>query len=232
MEMKVCSQCKRELTVDNFSKNGRNGLRADCKECLKQYYQNNKKSIAVRIKQYYKDNKETRVEYNKQYHQDNREACAEYQKQYIQNNKVAYMEYQKQYRQDNKKILTKKKKQYALEHLQETYIRNKKRDATKRLLPATLTLEQWENIKKHFSHKCAYCGREEKLTIEHFVPVSKLGELSVGNILPICSHCNSSKGDRKFGPWFKRQTFYSNDREQKILKYLGYENQIQQLALI
>lgn len=232
MQTKVCSQCKIELTVDNFSKNGRNGLRTDCKECLKQYYQNNKESIAARIKQYHKDNKEARAEYKKQYIQDNKETIAKQRKQYAQDNKVAIAKQQKQYQRDNKKILTKKKKQYAQEHLQEAYIRNNNRKAKKLLLPATLTIEQWENIKRHFDNACCYCGKELPLAQEHFLALSMGGCYTHNNIIPACKKCNSSKHDRDFFVWYSTQPYYSKKREQKILKYLGYENQIQQLALV
>jgi len=99
-------------------------------------------------------------------------------------------------------------------------------------LDNNFTPEQWEQCKKDFNRTCAYCETTKKLTIEHFIPVSKLGELTSANVLPACSSCNSSKGNRDFKTWFPNQPFYSPEREQKILSYLGYHNGIQQLSLM
>ena len=53
----------------------------------------------------------------------------------------------------------------------------------------------WEETKKYFENKCAYCGCEEKLEIEHAIPINKkeLGEHRLGNIIPSCKDCNSKK---------------------------------------
>ena len=74
-------------------------------------------------------------------------------------------------------------------------------------MPATLTLKQWEQIKKDFDYKCAYCGItetehynqfNERLHQEHFYAMSKGGGLTHNNIIPACKSCNSSKGTKDF----------------------------------
>ncbi len=53
--------------------------------------------------------------------------------------------------------------------------------------------EKWENIKKDFDDRCAYCGdKPEKLTKEHLIMKNrKQGGLDFfGNIVPCCSPCN------------------------------------------
>lgn len=205
---KTCNKCKKELTIDNFAinKSGKNGVKAQCKGCLnqhaKQYSQNNKVNIAKRNKKYQQDNKKTLAEYQKKYQQDNKEDVAEY------------------------------KKQYRQEHLEEFRVYSQKRRARKHLLPSTLTTEQWTNIKKTFNNSCAYCGQELPLAQEHVVPLSKGGEYAISNIICVCGSCNSSKGAKLLSDWYPKQECYSKKREQKILKHLGYKNEIQQLQLI
>jgi len=60
--------------------------------------------------------------------------------------------------------------------------------------------EDWENTKTYFENKCAYCGSEEELVIEHAVPINKvsLGEHRLGNMVPSCKSCNSKKADKDF----------------------------------
>jgi len=73
-----------------------------------------------------------------------------------------------------------------------------KRTAQKRNLVSDLTQEQWETILKMYDYRCAYCGtNEKKLTQDHVIPVAKGGGYTMGNIVPACTSCNPSKGDRK-----------------------------------
>lgn len=75
--------------------------------------------------------------------------------------------------------------------------------------------------KKCFDDRCAYCDRSEKLTLDHFLPISLGGADSLGNIIFCCSFCNSSKNNRDPMEWYKEQPFFSAKRWQKILKVLG-----------
>jgi 5-methylcytosine-specific restriction endonuclease McrA len=44
----------------------------------------------------------------------------------------------------------------------------------------------WNSTKDYFSHRCAYCGNETELLIEHAIPINKekLGEHRLGNLVP------------------------------------------------
>jgi 5-methylcytosine-specific restriction endonuclease McrA len=101
-----------------------------------------------------------------------------------------------------------------------------------RSLPHTLTDAEWEEIKRHFGHKCAYCGKKRPLQREHFIPLSKGGEYTHNNIIPACAECNWSKLDRDFNEWYPAQPFYSEARERRILRYLNYDGNMQQLRLL
>lgn len=75
---------------------------------------------------------------------------------------------------------------------------------------------------------CPYCGREMKdlseIHIDHFVPFSKSpNEVNpLNNLIPVCKYCNRSKWNESFTEWYPKQVFYSKEREERILKYLGY----------
>lgn len=66
-----------------------------------------------------------------------------------------------------------------------------------------LTSEQWEQIKSFYDYRCAFCRRRRQLTKDHFVPVSKGGEHTAANIIPLCISCNCSKGSRKVTKTFQ-----------------------------
>ena len=59
---------------------------------------------------------------------------------------------------------------------------------------------------------------------EHVIALSKGGEYTIRNLVPSCIKCNSSKVNKDFGYWFKRQPFYSELRELKIIKHLKEMN--------
>ncbi len=71
-----------------------------------------------------------------------------------------------------------------------------KRRARKKGSDATLTEDQWLAILKSYKYKCAYCGKREKLTQDHVIPLSRGGRHSSDNVVPACRSCNGKKGDR------------------------------------
>ena len=152
----------------------------------------------------------------KDYRKNNVDKIRAYKKKYYQGKQHNSNEYTVRYRRDN----AEKFQRYAQKH-----------EARKRMLPMDYTAKQWEETKTYFNNKCAYCGEEKILTQEHVVPLSKGGEYTVNNIIPACGNCNSSKKNQDFFKWYQRYKHYSKRREQKILKYLNYKNNMQQLAI-
>ena len=58
MDSKVCSNCKKELTIDNFHKDrkGKFGVKEKCKECRKQWQKDNRdKGREYQKKRYHND---------------------------------------------------------------------------------------------------------------------------------------------------------------------------------
>jgi 5-methylcytosine-specific restriction endonuclease McrA len=68
--------------------------------------------------------------------------------------------------------------------------------------------EYWNATKEYFSHKCAYCGAETELQIEHAIPINKekLGEHKLGNLVPSCKPCNKNKSDKDFREFLEGNT--------------------------
>jgi 5-methylcytosine-specific restriction endonuclease McrA len=60
--------------------------------------------------------------------------------------------------------------------------------------------KDWDRTKSDFSQKCAYCGAEAELQMEHAIPINKekLGEHRLGNLVPSCRGCNSDKHGHDF----------------------------------
>jgi len=256
---KKCNKCGEEKGLEYFSadkknKDGLNGVckgcvairnrqwrednkekiiqwRADNKECKKQYDVDNRKIISERRKVYREENKDKIAKQMKQYKIDNKQILFTKYKEYGINNKEKMVNHNKQYYINNKERISKQVKQWQKNNPEKKRIYEQRREAIKIGLPHTLTGDKWERIKQHFDNKCAYCGEDKPLTQEHFIPISKGGEYTHNNIIPVCQSCNSSKRNKDFFGWYPKHKYYSKKRERKILKYLGYENQLQQLSM-
>ena len=84
---------------------------------------------------------------------------------------------------------------------------------------------------QHFNNCCAYCGAIAT-SIDHVIPISKGGADVLGNLLPCCRPCNSSKGCKDVEQWYKSCPSYTTKRWRKILKVLGLtESTLGQLSL-
>jgi len=252
MQIKVCTKCglEKEATSEYFirCKSNKDGLRCSCKQCMREYDHNRKEN-------------DKRIEYNKAYRGEHREFAKEQQKLYYAENKeqisekgkLSYIENRenellqrkkyyyfnkekenmnnRNYYTQNRTKVNKKQKEYRENNTVVIVAISQRRRARKLLLPCTLTIEQWEKIKLDFNNRCAYCNRKLPLAQEHLIPLIHGGEYTTNNIIPSCQSCNSSKGSREFKDWYKDYKYYSRDRELKILRYLHYNNGIQQLTL-
>jgi hypothetical protein len=78
-------------------------------------------------------------------------------------------------------------------------------------------------IKEEWGWECAYCGSDEKLTIDHIVPRSKGGTDFTKNCLCACHSCNQDKGYTPVEDWYLSQEFFSAERYEKIQEWMKPE---------
>ena len=249
---KVIAERHKQYRIDNID---------DLTEKAKQYYMSNKENIVIKKTQYVQENKERILEDKKQYYIENKEVIINNRKKYRREKKDIIAERKKQYyiihkeiiserdkkynkinkdivsarckvwREKNKEYIVEKSKQYAKANRDKLNNIRQLRRSRVAGLEYTLTNKQWEQTKKDFNNRCAYCGKETFLTREHLIPVTKNGEYGKANIIPACRSCNCSKGNKDFFEWYPKHKYYSKEREKFILEFLHYKNNIQQLAL-
>lgn len=82
---------------------------------------------------------------------------------------------------------------------QSALIRNRLMDGAS--VPGGVSKRDWDRLVNRHDGKCAYCGTKSKLTQDHVVPISRGGKHSIGNILPVCRSCNSSKKNALLIQW-------------------------------
>lgn len=79
-------------------------------------------------------------------------------------------------------------------------------------------LDAWNNT-------CAYCGSGRAYTLDHIVARAKGGGTKRGNLLACCPTCNLQKSDECWFIWFRSQTFWNDERELAIWKWLSYNHE-------
>lgn len=205
--LRKCSKCglKKELSTKNFGKKrtGKLGFDSQCKDCKRKRdqkrYQKNRERILEEKATYYRENKDARKEYQHDYYHENKEKCLQSGKNWQQNNPT------------RRRMTCAKSRtmQYGAE--------------------STLTEKQWLQVKALFHNSCAYCGMTEKehlekygefLHQEHVVPLAMHGPYSIGNVVPACRSCNSSKANHDFFEWYPKSKGYSREREKQIVDYI------------
>ena len=66
----------------------------------------------------------------------------------------------------------------------------------------TVTARDWNRLISRHHGKCAYCGStSDRLTQDHIVPLIRGGRHAIGNLLPACQSCNSSKATKLLVVW-------------------------------
>lgn len=78
-------------------------------------------------------------------------------------------------------------------------------------------------IKEEWGYECAYCGSQDKLTIDHIVPKAKGGPDFTKNLLCACHDCNQDKAYSPMEDWYLSQEFFNVERYEKIKKWMEPE---------
>ena len=197
---KVCTMCGKEKPISDFYKKAEGGFRSYCKDCAHKkcsdyyYHTQNWFRIHKRKLEYDKEHKEEISAYNKQYYLKKSDEVKRRAREWKQNN---------------------------IDAGRENGVMSTQRGRSKKNgLKATFTKLDWQLCKAYFGKQCAYCGKETKsATQDHFVSVKNGGEYTYMNIVPVCRTCNQSKGNKDFHEWYRKQPFYSKEREDNIKAY-------------
>lgn len=201
---RVCTECGKEKPIIDFYKRGNGGFYSQCKICsnklMSEYFAKNHAQVIKRKRRYHKEHKVEIDTYNKQYYKDHKDEI-----------KIRVREWEEANPEQtrDKTVISMHKKRFADSGLESNFTR-----------------ADWNRCKEYFTvdgvPRCAYCGKPTKRpTIDHVIPIGKNGKNVSSNIVPSCGWCNISKHDNDFEEWYRKQSFYSKEREDKIKSYLN-----------
>ena len=150
-----------------------------------------------------------------------------------QRNRIKELAYQEKYRQSHKDYFSKKSKEWYWKNRDEvrksvkewvsnnrerkSWLCNKRRESeiSLGLLPNFEIVQMRKNL---FNGYC-FCDKQSRLTIEHLVPICKGGTNETTNLFGSCGRCNASKNKSDWKEWFRKQRFYTPEREICIENY-------------
>ena len=77
-----------------------------------------------------------------------------------------------------------------------------------------------KKIKEAWDHRCAYCGSDKELTIDHITPRSKGGADVTKNVVCACHDCNQDKAHTPMEDWYLSQEFFNMARYNRINEWI------------
>lgn len=180
MEIKLCSKCLTEKSIEDFGKNKRksDGLEPRCRECV------NKTS-----RERYTKNPQQKIAQTRKYHLEHPEWSKQRLRAHHEANAEARYERQKLRLQDPEK------RAKARESSRRSEAR--RRAIKKADLADFITMKEITELVKDSGNLCYICGDEFsdkiELQLDHYMPISKGGQHTLSNLRPACSDCNRRK---------------------------------------
>lgn len=145
-------------------------------------------------KRYREENKEKEKERHKKYYQENKEKISKY----YQENKDKIRKYRKEHKKHKKEY----DKVYRVKHKEKRRGCEQRRKLKKKKSGGSYTIKEITKLRKESNGICKGYNREphfvgeDKLTIDHIIPISKGGTSNIENIQLLCGSCNSCKMDK------------------------------------
>jgi len=202
-QLKICSKCKIEKSITEFGKlkSAKDGLKYSCKECRKIEYLKNKESILLKNKIKYELNKEKILNKSKEYYNQNKQKIADRNKIYYEANKEKIRESSRItksiYYQNHKDEISKRHKEYGKTEKGRLINRNKHLKRRYKVKKGDATTSQIEelisNTRVCYWCKCKLSKKSKDIHIDHYIPLSRGGDHTIGNLVTTCPTCNLKK---------------------------------------
>ena len=202
---KKCSRCAEEKALVEFYKDSRrvDGRQSHCKCCRD----------AANVEWHDRNPDYNAAAISSKWYRENRERHADSCRNWCRNNLGKVNSKARKWKRDNP---------------DKTRLHRQRYLARKRLLPDTLTAEQYAETLAYFENACALTGETTDLHREHAIPLSVgHGGTIRENMYPMAGRLNISKGNRNIFEWFEanRQRFkLSQTRFDRLIEWLAASN--------
>ncbi len=213
--LKKCSKCGIEYpqTDEYFQphRESRDGFIGYCRSCgredCKQYHLRNRERDLERNKDYYRHHiASIRIRSGK-YRSENHQEILERRRKHYADNPEKFREWSRQWRENNPDKKRESARLYRISNPHVDIIISHKRRTRLKNLPSDFSEADWKSVLSHWKNRCAFCGKQSMLQIDHYIPLSnsECPGTILRNIVPACKSCNSSKNDSEAHSWMIRK---------------------------
>jgi 5-methylcytosine-specific restriction endonuclease McrA len=158
---------------------------------------NRERSMRTYLKRRDKVNAKRSVDY-----QENRVTILEQRATHYATNREQVLERVHKYREENRDEINDRRRSAYAENPEPVLLYwQQRRTRLKGNGVFTVTDRDWKRLCRRYDNRCFYCGSDGPLTMDHVIPISRGGRHSVGNLLPACKGCNSTKNNRTIMEW-------------------------------
>lgn len=176
--------------------------RDERREYDRQYKAANREILAERVRNRYWEDPETNRERVRNKRAQDPEAHRQYKSQWRLRNHQRELERERKYHDANREKRNAASRMYAKANpergrraARERRVRLQNLDVLK------VTNREWNRILERFRHRCYYCEGQGEMTMDHIIAITRGGRHSIGNLIPACRSCNSSKSDKTIMEW-------------------------------
>jgi 5-methylcytosine-specific restriction endonuclease McrA len=202
---KTCRSCNLDKTLDNFHKSSdsSDGRKSRCKNCQKiqdkARYEKNAQKNRQRALAYYYANQSLYAQKSAECYKRNRDQIAQSRSQKRLANLWHYKKLERASYARNAEAKRAWNREYSRHNLDKARVRNSRRRA--RLAGARTYLVSAKEMNKLYTQACLFCGSRKEINIDHIIPLAKNGTHSIGNLMPLCDNCNSTKYNKTIMEW-------------------------------
>ena len=213
---KYCKKCEQTKELIEFNKKGKQSYSTYCRVCSNEisrdWYIKNIERAKTNSHNYYEENKAVVNERATKWRLENVEKARASVMKYLKSAKGILMRLRvdgEDRKERNRNYSLKWSHANPEKHRQitkEWRINNKDKYNHNKLVrygrekgaEGKYTLAQWDTIVNYYcpSGECLSCGKKDKLTRDHVIPLVSGGSNYISNIQPLCRYCNSSKRDK------------------------------------
>lgn len=190
-ETRVRYKCNKRCVACRKSRGGRT---REQRAKRREYDARNKDKKAACARRHYQKHKEKIKARVKKYREENIEEVRKREKRYKENNKAAVREVKRRWRQNNLQRSNDTVKRWQKNNPDKFKTIQNNYRARRRKAKGSFTSDEWSNLCKKYDSTCLRCGSQDKMTVDHVVPLVKGGTNYIENIQPLCRSCNASKG--------------------------------------
>jgi len=79
-----------------------------------------------------------------------------------------------------------------------------------------------QSIYEAWDCQCGYCG-DKATSLDHIIPRFRSGSSNRHNLIPACRRCNTNKASAKMEEWYAQQSFYSEEKLQRIKSWMSQD---------